>query len=149
MERKETEILLASRSDGTFLVRQRVKDSAEFAISLKYNQEIKHMKVTVQEGIWRLTEKKGFKGLPELVGFYQHNSLKDCFKLLDTMLQFPFKEAERKGTPRMAADDKRMKYFGSARARYDFSARDRTELSLKEGDVIRILKKGHQGWWKG
>ncbi|XP_018420001.1 PREDICTED: proto-oncogene vav [Nanorana parkeri] len=150
MERKEAEMLLSNRSDGTFLVRQRLKDSGEFAISLKYNQEIKHMKVTVQEGIWRLTEKKGFKGLPELVEFYQHNSLRDCFKLLDTMLQFPFKEPEKKENARMAAEDKRVKYFGSARARYDFCARDRTELSLKEGDVIRILsKKGHQGWWKG
>lgn len=43
-----------------------------------------------------------------------------------------------------------MKYFGVARARYDFSARDRSELSLREGDTIKILsKKGHSGWWKG
>ncbi|NWI60617.1 VAV protein, partial [Calyptomena viridis] len=40
--------------------------------------------------------------------------------------------------------------LGSAKARYDFSARDRTELSLREGDVIRVLsKKGPPGWWKG
>ncbi|NXW61622.1 VAV protein, partial [Eurystomus gularis] len=40
--------------------------------------------------------------------------------------------------------------FGSAKARYDFCARDRTELTLHEGDVIRVLsKKGHPGWWKG
>ncbi|NXN94831.1 VAV protein, partial [Rhinopomastus cyanomelas] len=40
--------------------------------------------------------------------------------------------------------------FGSAKARYDFSARDRTELTLREGDVVRVLsKKGHPGWWKG
>nr|XP_014429923.1 proto-oncogene vav-like isoform X1 [Pelodiscus sinensis]XP_014429924.1 proto-oncogene vav-like isoform X2 [Pelodiscus sinensis] len=43
-----------------------------------------------------------------------------------------------------------LKYFGSAKARYDFCARDRTELTLKEGDIIKILsKKGQQGWWKG
>lgn len=42
------------------------------------------------------------------------------------------------------------KSFGVARARYDFSARDRSELSLQEGDTIKILsKKGHSGWWKG
>ncbi|CAH2222196.1 proto-oncogene vav isoform X1 [Pelobates cultripes] len=146
MERKEAEIVLSSRSDGTFLVRQRVKDATEFAISIKFNMEIKHMKVTAQDGLWRLTEKRGFKGLPDLVGHYQQNSLKDCFKLLETTLQFSFKEPENRANPRT---DK-MKYFGSARARYDFCARDRTELSLKEGDVIRILsKKGHQGWWKG
>ncbi|XP_063810174.1 proto-oncogene vav [Pseudophryne corroboree] len=147
MERKEAEMSLSNRSDGTFLVRQRVKDSGEFAISLKFNQEIKHMKVTAQDGLWRLTEKKGFKGLTELVGFYQSNPLKDCFKLLDTTLQLPFKEPEKKENTKT---DNRVKYFGSARARYDFCARDRTELSLKEGDIIRILsKKGHQGWWKG
>lgn len=40
--------------------------------------------------------------------------------------------------------------FGSAKARYDFCARDRTELTLREGDIIRVLsKKGHPGWWKG
>lgn len=43
-----------------------------------------------------------------------------------------------------------MRSFGVARARYDFSARDRSELSLREGDTIKILsKKGHSGWWKG
>lgn len=42
------------------------------------------------------------------------------------------------------------KYFGTAKARYDFCARDRSELSLKEGDIIKILnKKGQQGWWRG
>ncbi|XP_041440009.1 proto-oncogene vav isoform X1 [Xenopus laevis] len=147
MERKDAEVLLANRSDGTYLVRQRVKDAGEFAISIKFNQEVKHMKVISQGGLWKLTEKKGFKGLTDLIEHYQQNSLKDCFKLLDTTLQFPFKEPEKKDNPKT---EKRMKYFGSARARYDFCARDRTELSLKEGDVIRILnKKGQNGWWKG
>ncbi|KAG8451597.1 hypothetical protein GDO86_003699 [Hymenochirus boettgeri] len=35
LERKEAEITLSNRSDGTFLVRQRVKDIGEFAISIK------------------------------------------------------------------------------------------------------------------
>lgn len=43
-----------------------------------------------------------------------------------------------------------MKGVSIARARYNFSARDRSELSLQEGDTIKILsKKGHNGWWKG
>ncbi|PIO41040.1 hypothetical protein AB205_0046670 [Aquarana catesbeiana] len=154
MERKEAEVLLAGRSDGTFLVRQRTKDSGEFAISLKSQKTTGGLAAQKGYDVLRRgpdgSEVQAVLHKKELVGFYQHNSLKDCFKLLDTLLQFPFKEPERKETSRMAADDKRMKYFGSARARYDFCARDRTELSLKEGDVIKILsKKGHQGWWKG
>lgn len=35
MERAGAENILTNRSDGTFLVRQRVKDAAEFAISIK------------------------------------------------------------------------------------------------------------------
>ncbi|XP_065275700.1 LOW QUALITY PROTEIN: proto-oncogene vav [Emys orbicularis] len=148
MERAEAEQILTNRSDGTFLVRQRVKDAAEFAISIKFNVEIKHIKILTSEGLYRITEKKAFKGLIELVEFYQHNSLKDCFKTLDTTLQFPFKEPERRAISRPPAGG--LKYFGSAKARYDFCARDRTELTLKEGDIIKILsKKGAAGWWKG
>ncbi|KAJ6657688.1 hypothetical protein lerEdw1_002189 [Lerista edwardsae] len=148
MERGEAEQILTNRSDGTFLVRQRIKDAAEFAISIKYNTEIKHIKIQTTEGLYRITEKKAFKGLVELVEFYQQNSLKDCFKSLDTVLQLSFKEPETKTMSRPAG--KSLKYFGSAKARYNFCARDRTELSLSEGDIIKILnKKGQLGWWKG
>nr|XP_054360010.1 proto-oncogene vav [Mirounga angustirostris] len=86
--------------------------------------------------------------LQELVEFYQQNSLKDCFKSLDTTLQFPFKEPEKRAISKPPAGS--TKYFGTAKARYDFCARDRSELSLKEGDIIKILnKKGQQGWWRG
>uniref|UniRef100_A0A663E7X2 Vav guanine nucleotide exchange factor 1 n=1 Tax=Aquila chrysaetos chrysaetos TaxID=223781 RepID=A0A663E7X2_AQUCH len=95
MERGEAEQLLMPRSDGAFLVRQRVKDTGEFAISIKYRGEVKHIKVMTAEGLYRVTEKKAFKGLVELVEFYQHSSLKDCFKTLDTALVVPFKEPER------------------------------------------------------
>lgn len=39
----------------------------------------------------------------------------------------------------------------TAVARYNFAARDMRELSLREGDVVRIYSKigGDQGWWKG
>ncbi|KAM6167397.1 proto-oncogene vav isoform 3-T3 [Erethizon dorsatum] len=148
MERAGAESILTNRSDGTFLVRQRVKDAAEFAISIKYNVEVKHIKITTSEGLYRITEKKAFRGLLELVEFYQQNSLKDCFKSLDTTLQFPYKEPERSAISKPPAGS--TKYFGTAKARYDFCARDRSELSLKEGDIIKILnKKGQQGWWRG
>ncbi|XP_005259699.1 proto-oncogene vav isoform X1 [Homo sapiens] len=63
MERAGAESILANRSDGTFLVRQRVKDAAEFAISIKYNVEVKHIKIMTAEGLYRITEKKAFRGL--------------------------------------------------------------------------------------
>ncbi|XP_065715371.1 proto-oncogene vav isoform X1 [Patagioenas fasciata] len=147
MERGEAEEALAPRSDGAFLVRQRAKDGGEYAISIKFRGEVKHIKVMTGEGLFRVTDKKAFKGLVELVEFYQRHSLRDCFKALDTTLTVAFKEPERRVGPWAHGA---VRSFGSAKARYDFSARDRTELTLREGDVIRVLsKKGHPGWWKG
>uniref|UniRef100_A0AAR2J8H1 Vav guanine nucleotide exchange factor 1 n=1 Tax=Pygocentrus nattereri TaxID=42514 RepID=A0AAR2J8H1_PYGNA len=139
MDRTEAKSLLMSRSDGTFLVRQ--KDGGEFAISIKFNMDIRHIKITLAEGLYRINDKKAFKGLIELVQYYQENSLKECFKDVDTRLQIPFKQPEQSASER---------YFGTAKVRYDFSARDRTELSLREGDTVKIIsKKAHNGWWKG
>uniref|UniRef100_A0A3P9M4H4 Osteoclast-stimulating factor 1 n=1 Tax=Oryzias latipes TaxID=8090 RepID=A0A3P9M4H4_ORYLA len=139
MDRTAAKNLLMSRSDGTFLVRQ--KDGGEFAISVKFNMDIRHIKITTTDGLYRINEKKAFKCLTEMIQFYQQNSLKEYFRDVDTTLRTPYKQPEQRGS---------MKYFGVARARYDFSARDRSELSLREGDTIKILsKKGHSGWWKG
>ncbi|XP_069783460.1 proto-oncogene vav-like isoform X4 [Narcine bancroftii] len=63
MERSQAEMMLSTRSDGTYLVRQRVKDAGEFAISIKYNEEVKHIKVTTTDSLFRLTEKRAFKSL--------------------------------------------------------------------------------------
>lgn len=151
MDRTEAKNLLMSRSDGTFLVRQ--KDGGEFAISIKFNMDIRHIKITSTEGLYRINEKKAFKGLVEMIQFYQQNSLKEYFKDVDTTLRTPYKQPEESNsannTPNSTPGGS-MRSFGVVRARYDFSARDRSELSLREGDTIKILsKKGHSGWWKG
>ncbi|XP_045067638.1 proto-oncogene vav isoform X4 [Coregonus clupeaformis] len=149
MDRSAAKNLLISRSDGTFLVRQ--KDGGEFAISLKFNMDIRHIKITSTEGLYRINEKKAFKGLIELVQFYQQHSLKEYFKEVDTTLQTPFNQPEQSDTPfNTPSPGGSMHSFGTARARYDFSARDRTELSLREGDTVKVLsKKAPNGWWKG
>ncbi|XP_018583496.1 proto-oncogene vav isoform X1 [Scleropages formosus] len=147
MDRAAAKNLLVSRSDGTYLVRQ--KEGAEFAISIKFKVEVKHIRITSTEGLYRINDKKAFKGIMDLVQFYQRNSLRECFKGLDSPLQFPYKEPEQNVAPATPAEGS-TRYFGTARARYDFSARDRTELSLREGDTVKIIsKKSHNGWWKG
>uniref|UniRef100_A0AAQ4QLB6 Osteoclast-stimulating factor 1 n=1 Tax=Gasterosteus aculeatus aculeatus TaxID=481459 RepID=A0AAQ4QLB6_GASAC len=188
MDRTAARNLLVSRSDGTFLVRQ--KDGGEFAISIKFNMDVRHIKVTSTEGLYRINDKKAFKGLVEMIQFYQQNSLKEYFKDLDTTLCTPYKQPEQSYSPdhtphnaahtafstnssqegqwggrdllpsavlsnyltlaTFLATGGGARSFSAVRARYDFSARDRSELSLREGDTIKILsKKGHSGWWKG
>uniref|UniRef100_A0A8D3CJI3 Vav guanine nucleotide exchange factor 1 n=1 Tax=Scophthalmus maximus TaxID=52904 RepID=A0A8D3CJI3_SCOMX len=142
MDRTAAKNLLMPRSDGTFLVRQ--KDGGEFAISIKFNMDIRHIKITSAEGLYRINDKK------EMIQFYQKNSLKEYFKEVDTTLRTPYKQPEQIGRCFLGNSIAVVKSFGVARARYDFSARDRSELSLREGDTIKILsKKGHNGWWRG
>uniref|UniRef100_A0A8C9VS02 Osteoclast-stimulating factor 1 n=1 Tax=Scleropages formosus TaxID=113540 RepID=A0A8C9VS02_SCLFO len=114
-----------------------------------FKVEVKHIRITSTEGLYRINDKKAFKGIMDLVQFYQRNSLRECFKGLDSPLQFPYKEPEQNHCSFPPAEGS-TRYFGTARARYDFSARDRTELSLREGDTVKIIsKKSHNGWWKG
>ncbi|XP_052363094.1 proto-oncogene vav-like [Oncorhynchus keta] len=114
MDRSAAKNLLISRSDGTFLVRQ--KDGGEFAISLKFNMDIRHIKITSTEGLYRINEKKAFKGLIEMVQFYQQHSLKEYFKDVDTTLQTPFNQPEQSGTPfNTPSPGGSMRSFGTAR----------------------------------
>uniref|UniRef100_A0A8C1P998 Vav guanine nucleotide exchange factor 1 n=1 Tax=Cyprinus carpio TaxID=7962 RepID=A0A8C1P998_CYPCA len=145
MDRVGAKSLLMSRSDGTFLVRQ--KDAGEFAISLKYCE---HSNTLTDKGLYRINEKKAFKGLFELVQYYQENSLRECFKDVDSRLQTPYKQPEQSAASQHSNTGVSERYHGTAKVRYDFSARDRTELSLREGDTVKIIsKKAHNGWWKG
>uniref|UniRef100_A0A672KM32 Vav guanine nucleotide exchange factor 2 n=1 Tax=Sinocyclocheilus grahami TaxID=75366 RepID=A0A672KM32_SINGR len=152
MERQQADNLLKSHSSGTYLIRERTAEAERFAISIKFNDEVKHIKVIEKDNWIHITEAKKFDSLLELVEYYQSHSLKESFKLLDTTLRYPYKSRERSSsrtntrspvfTPRVVS---------TAVARYNFAARDMRELSLREGDIVKIYSKigGDQGWWKG
>uniref|UniRef100_A0A8U8BXW9 Uncharacterized protein n=1 Tax=Geospiza parvula TaxID=87175 RepID=A0A8U8BXW9_GEOPR len=141
MERHQTDNLLKSHVSGTYLIRERPAEAERFAISIKFNEEVKHIKVVEKDNWIHITEAKKFESLLELVEYYQSHSLKESFKQLDTTLKYPYKSREL-FTPRV---------IGTAVARYNFAARDMRELSLREGDVVKIYSRigGDQGWWKG
>uniref|UniRef100_A0A8C9KB01 Vav guanine nucleotide exchange factor 2 n=1 Tax=Panthera tigris altaica TaxID=74533 RepID=A0A8C9KB01_PANTA len=141
MERQQTDNLLKSHASGTYLIRERPAEAERFAISIKFNDEVKHIKVVEKDSWIHITEAKKFESLLELVEYYQCHSLKESFRQLDTTLKYPYKSREL-FTPRV---------IGTAVARYNFAARDMRELSLREGDLVKIYSRigGDQGWWKG
>ncbi|KTG40326.1 hypothetical protein cypCar_00008775 [Cyprinus carpio] len=219
MERQQADNLLKSYSSGTYLIRERTAEAERFAISIKFNDEVKHIKVIEKDNWIHITEAKKFESLLELVEYYQNHSLKESFKLLDTTLRYPYKSKERLSsrtntrspehansltrTYKHLADSESMSLnlpsnsvvaflfyllplslssyclsshlcflqlllpqssgpqlllsklcsllVSTAVARYNFAARDMRELSLREGDIVKIYSKigGDQGWWKG
>ncbi|XP_078247952.1 guanine nucleotide exchange factor VAV3 isoform X2 [Pogona vitticeps] len=94
MERLQAEAELINRVNSTYLVRCRTKESGEYAISIKYNNEVKHIRIFTRESFFQIAENRKFRSLMELVEYYKHHSLKEGFRSLDTTLHYPYKECE-------------------------------------------------------
>ncbi|XP_072422226.1 guanine nucleotide exchange factor VAV2 isoform X2 [Chiloscyllium punctatum] len=181
LERGQADNLLKTHISGTYLIRERTAEAERFAISIRFNDEVKHIKVVEKDNWIHITEAKKFESLLELVEYYQTHSLKESFKQLDTALRFPYKQRDKavqRSNSRTSASSSSSYNFaflspqgfsvssqnsapfwsvfnprpiGMATARYNFAARDMRELSLQEGDTVKIFNKigGDQGWWKG
>lgn len=144
MERLQAEAALLNRRSSTYLVRHRSREFNEYAISIRYNNDVKHIKILTKEGSFYIAENRKFRSILELIEYYKHHSLREGFRTLDTTLQFAYREPEN------GANMFTPKVMGVAIARYDFSSRDTRELSLQEGDVVKIYSKtGANGWWRG
>uniref|UniRef100_A0A8C1UPL7 Vav guanine nucleotide exchange factor 3 n=1 Tax=Cyprinus carpio TaxID=7962 RepID=A0A8C1UPL7_CYPCA len=152
MERLQAEEALLNRTSSTYLVRHRSREFNEYAISIKYNNDVKHIKILTKEGLFHIAENKKFRSILELIEYYKHHSLREGFRTLDTTLQFAFREPENGANSTHLSPPTVFtpKVMGVAIARYDFSSRDTRELSLQEGDVVKIYSKtGANGWWRG
>ncbi|XP_042608334.1 guanine nucleotide exchange factor VAV3-like [Cyprinus carpio] len=94
MERLQAEEALLNRTSSTYLVRHRSREFNEYAISIKYNNDVKHIKILTKEGLFHIAENKKFRSILELIEYYKHHSLREGFRTLDTTLQFAFREPE-------------------------------------------------------
>uniref|UniRef100_A0A8C4PM44 Vav guanine nucleotide exchange factor 2 n=1 Tax=Equus asinus asinus TaxID=83772 RepID=A0A8C4PM44_EQUAS len=63
MERQQTDNLLKSHASGTYLIRERPAEAERFAISIKFNDEVKHIKVVEKDSWIHITEAKKFESL--------------------------------------------------------------------------------------
>uniref|UniRef100_A0A8C5AHR2 Vav 3 guanine nucleotide exchange factor b n=1 Tax=Gadus morhua TaxID=8049 RepID=A0A8C5AHR2_GADMO len=149
MERSQAEVELLNCENSTFLVRHRTKESAEYAISIKFNDEVKHIKILTKEGWFYIAETRLFKSLLDLVEYYKDHSLREGFRSLDTTLQVPYRRLTNGDAARPLPQASTGGVVNTAVARYDFSSRDTRELSLAEGDVVKIYFKMSNGWWRG
>ncbi|XP_072287217.1 guanine nucleotide exchange factor VAV2 isoform X5 [Pyxicephalus adspersus] len=99
VERPQADNLLKSHVSGTYLIRERSAEAERFAISIRFNDEVKHIKVVEKDNWIYITEAKKFETLLELVEYYQTHSLKESFKQLDTTLKYPYKRTRSSPRP--------------------------------------------------
>ncbi|KAL0966916.1 hypothetical protein UPYG_G00302220 [Umbra pygmaea] len=151
MERHQAEVDLMDRDNGTYLIRYRTREFTEYAISIKFKDNVKHIKILTKNGCFYIAETRLFKTVLELVDHYKQNSLREGFRTLDTTLQIPFREpGSGISLPKAICHTVfSPRVVGVAVACYDFSSRDTREISLEEGDVVQIYSKMANGWWRG
>lgn len=152
MERYQAEVELLDRGNSTYLIRHRSKECTEYAISIKFNDKVKHIKILTKDGCFYIAESRLFKTVLDLVEYYKQHSLKEGFSSLDTTLQVPYRELSNGNMPKAITKADSVfspRVVGIAVARYDFCSRDTRELSLLQGDIIKIYTKMSNGWWKG
>ncbi|XP_072525083.1 guanine nucleotide exchange factor VAV3b isoform X2 [Salminus brasiliensis] len=144
MERHHAELELIERENSTYLIRHRSRECSEYAISIKYNDEVKHIKILTKDGCFYIAEGRTFKTMLGLVEYYKQHSLREGFRSLDTTLKLPYRAASG-DSPTVFCP----RVVSIALARYDFSSRDMRELSLQVGDIVKIYTKCANGWWRG
>uniref|UniRef100_A0A8C5I3V6 Guanine nucleotide exchange factor VAV3-like n=1 Tax=Gouania willdenowi TaxID=441366 RepID=A0A8C5I3V6_GOUWI len=133
MERYQAEVELLDRENSTYLVRHRTKECTEYAISIKFNDKVKHIKVLTRDGCFYIAESRLFKSVLTLGHAFLLTVTFCANEKLVISVSIVF-------SPRVV---------GIAVARYDFCSRDTRELSLQQGDIIKIYSKMSNGWWKG
>lgn len=150
MSRDEASRRLERCLDGTFLLRTSMSNSrrGEFALSIKYGRDmpVKHIKVqTNVEGLFFIADCKIFKNIPEMVTYYEKNSLQPSFSEVPTTLLHPFKLSS---SLLATAQDHSSSVLGYCNVVYDYKATEANQLGLKKGDRVAVVSK-EGGWWKG
>lgn len=130
--------------DGSYLIRisERSSSIAEYAISIKFSGKVMHMKISRdQEGKFFLGARTKFDSLPQLIDHYQQVPLDKVYPDLSTVLAIPFRNALRPGR----------QVIGQCVVKFDYSATEPNQLSLRTGEIITIVSKAEEGkgWWKG
>lgn len=168
MTREQAQQTLQALPNGAFLVRISPKQRNNYAISLKYSGQVKHMRVCLTEqpvgavttvqpafrqaqqpqtpwpyrSYFYLSETRFFRTIVDLVRWYERYNLSEAFNMVDTKLVRPYKKYLWPGE------------LGYARALFAFtgtSSANASFLSLRRGDHVTIISRSAEdkGWWKG
>ncbi|XP_077504211.1 proto-oncogene vav-like isoform X2 [Amblyomma americanum] len=146
MEREGATSLLEKSPSGTFLLRISTKQNGGYAISINFDNQVKHMRVCYDDNQFYLSETKLFRSIVELVSWYETHSLSESFKGLDISLLIPYKNVVS-----APITNGTVEHLGHAVALHNFLPTTESMLGLVKGDVVRVLSKAGQekGWWKG
>uniref|UniRef100_A0A673W7K7 Vav guanine nucleotide exchange factor 3 n=1 Tax=Salmo trutta TaxID=8032 RepID=A0A673W7K7_SALTR len=139
MERLQAEAELINRGNSTYLVRHRSREFTEYAISIKYSNDVKHIKILTRDACFHIAENKKFRSILELIEYYKHHSLREGFRSLDTTLQFPYREQENAAMLHTNRPGGNSEYKNNT----TYTTRTQYNTTLLEKKVLSRTKKGY------
>ncbi|XP_046354990.1 growth factor receptor-bound protein 2-like [Haliotis rufescens] len=132
------EMLLSggSQPDGAFVVRKSESDDNGHSLSVKYGNGVQHFKILQDQssGKYHLWNMK-FNSINKLVAHHRDKSV----SRLDTQPKILLCDMSSGGGGIVC----------KCRAAYNFAPSDAEELSFQKGDVLNILEKVDDNWWRG
>ena len=120
------ELLTQQPHDGAFLIRESESTPGDLSLSVKFGGDIHHFKVFRHgAGKFFLLGVK-FNSLKQLVDYHRTSSISrtQIIYLSDMVPEV-------------------------VQASFDFEPQEADELRLRKGDIITVLDKSSQQWWKG
>jgi len=122
-----TDLLLAEREGGVFLVRDSTTIMGDFVLCVREDSKVSHYIINkIQQGDqvrYRIGDQM-FPDLPALLSFYR-------LHYLDT-------------TPLIRPAPKRVERVV---AKYDFEGSDADDLPFRKGEILTVISKDEEQWW--
>eukprot|EP00045_Choanoeca_perplexa_P010003 m.99964 g.99964 ORF g.99964 m.99964 type:complete len:434 (+) comp15109_c0_seq1:185-1486(+) len=136
LSRSQADNCLTGTSEGTYLIRESTSAPGSYVLSISESNECRHYKVgLVPEGFQMGGQV--FRRISEIPPFYRRHKLETTCITEHLLRDRDLSEAALM-----------TKYLFTAKALYDFTARDNDDLSFTKGDLLNILKKSQKDWWK-
>lgn len=122
-----TDLLLAEREGGVFLVRDSTTITGDYVLCVREDSKVSHYIINkIQQGDqtrFRIGDQM-FPDMPALLSFYK-------LHYLDT-------------TPLIRPAPKRVE---RVIAKYDFEGSDADDLPFRKGDILTVISKDEEQWW--
>ncbi|CAG9759933.1 unnamed protein product [Ceutorhynchus assimilis] len=123
------DLLMAEKEGGVFLVRDSTTSVGDFVLCVKEDSRVSHyiinkMQQNNDQPSYRIGDQL-FRSLSELVSFYK-------LHYLDT-------------TPLIRPAKKKLE---RVIAKFDFESNEKDDLSFKRGDILTVLFKEEEQWWR-
>lgn len=153
LSRQEAVSLLQGQRHGVFLVRDSTSIHGDYVLSVSENSRVSHYIINSvsnnrQSGSgvpspWYRIGDQEFEALPALLEFYKIHYL-DTTTLLEPVSPPP-NTGVISPRPAPPAQTEEPEYV---RALFNFPGNDQEDLPFLKGDILRVLEKPEDQWWK-